>query len=168
MLFPQMFLKPRGAGGAYFPCMFFTFAARSATELVKPHVLIWGLQNAAVSIKPPAATALLARICIHFIRSELSSRLASCCILIKSLCDRMTGVSGTTSQMRKWKPRTAHGWVSITSWARGGWVMLTPSWPSTCRGLGSSRKKEGAQASENTDPPSNSSSATYSSVCVSA
>ena len=46
---PQMSLKPWG-GAPYFPRTCFSFAPRSAIELVKPHVPIWGLQKAAISI----------------------------------------------------------------------------------------------------------------------
>ena len=40
-----------GRGGGVAP-MCFSFAPKSAIELVKPHVPIWGLQKAAVPIKP--------------------------------------------------------------------------------------------------------------------
>lgn len=163
-----MFLKPRGPGGRIFPMHILHLCSQKRNGTCQTARSNLGTAECCRVHQTPCSHSSAARICIHFIRSELSSRLASCCILIKSLCDRMTGVSGTTSQTRKWKPRTAHGRVSITSWARGGWVMLTPSWPSACSGLGSSRIMEGAQASENTEPPSNSSSAAYSSGCVSA
>lgn len=51
MLFPQTFLKPR-VGALYLPRTLFTFAARSANELVKPHIPIRGLPNPLVPIKP--------------------------------------------------------------------------------------------------------------------
>lgn len=166
MLFPQMFLKLRGGGG-YFPCIFFTFAARSATELVKPHALIWGLQNAAVSIKAPCShgSACQNLYSFHTLRTILTSGLLLHPHKIPVRQDDRGQWHHFTDEEMETQNCT---WlIQHHVVGTGRWVMLTPSWPSACSGLGSSWKKEGARPSENTDPASNPSSATYSSVCVS-
>ena len=87
----------RGSGGDTHVLLLCT---KSATELVKPHVPIWGLQKAAVPIKPAYSQGF------HTGETTLTSGPLG--ILIKSPCDRMTGVRGTGLKRRKWKPRNTH------------------------------------------------------------
>ena len=57
----------RGRGALYLPPVYFSFAPKRAIELVKPHVPIWGLQKAALPIKPAYSQG------IHTLETTLTS-----------------------------------------------------------------------------------------------
>lgn len=142
-----MFLKPQGTGGrgdaSYFLGTFFTFAARSATELVKPHLPIRGLQNAVVSIKPacshgPVCQSLYS---FHSLRAILTSGLL--------LHPRKTPVrhndrrqryhftdEETETQKRAWLTQRHVQWARGGAWDANTQLALCLQWSGKQQGKG--------------------------------